>query len=106
LTVTGHLLSSLAAIYVSRVLTGSSRPESPWLQYYTQLTDARIISVDNIRHLGATSKLRKLAIAPMGAVQPTVATEWLNWVTFERFDEIFEAKDPTASILTAAHIGR
>jgi hypothetical protein len=43
---------------------------------------------------------------PMGVVQPTIVSEWLVWITFERFDEIPSAKVLSASILTDARIGR
>jgi hypothetical protein len=45
-------------------------------------------SAGDFRHPGATSKLRKQAIASIGAVQPATVSEWLNCVTLKRFDEI------------------
>jgi hypothetical protein len=62
--------------------------------------------VDNFRQPDAVSKLHKQAIAPMGLVQPTIVSEWLVWITFERFDEIPRTKVFSASILTDARISR
>jgi hypothetical protein len=39
--------------------------------------------VDAFLHLGAPGKLRKQAIASIGAVQPTTVSEWLNLHDFE-----------------------
>jgi hypothetical protein len=44
--------------------------------------------IDAFRHPDAAGKLRKQAIASIGALQPKIATEWLIWNTFERFDDI------------------
>jgi hypothetical protein len=47
--------------------------------------------VDDLRYPGAPGKLRKQAIASIGAVQPTIISEWLNLHDYilyiERFDE-------------------
>jgi hypothetical protein len=62
--------------------------------------------VDDIRHSGTPSKLRKQTIAFNAAIQPTTVSELLNWITFERFDEILGTKVSKASILTDARTGR
>jgi hypothetical protein len=38
-------------------------------------------------------------------LQPTIVSEWLIWITSERFEEILGAKVGKASILTDARIG-
>ena len=63
-------------------------------------------SIDTFQHPGAPGMLRKQAIAPMGAVQPTTVAERLNCIPFERFDEILGAKVRMASILTAVRSNR
>jgi hypothetical protein len=45
--------------------------------------------MDDLRYPGAHGKLRKQAIASIGAVQPTIATgEWLHYITLTDFDAI------------------
>jgi hypothetical protein len=39
--------------------------------------------MDGFRHPGAPGKLRKQAIASIGAAQPTTVSEWLNLHDFE-----------------------
>jgi hypothetical protein len=68
-------------------------------------------SVNNFRQPDALGKLLKQAIASTGAIQPTAAAEWLNYMTLtdltvKRFDEILGAKVGKASILTDARTGR
>jgi hypothetical protein len=63
-------------------------------------------SIDNFQHPGALSKMRKQAIASIGAVQPATVSEWLNCVTLKRIDEILGARVGKASILMIARIGR
>jgi plasmid maintenance system killer protein len=63
-------------------------------------------SIDNFRHFGAPSKLRKQAFATIGAVQPATVSEWLNCVTLKRFDKILGARVGKDSILMVARIGR
>jgi hypothetical protein len=46
------------------------------------LTEVRA-PVDDLRHPGAPGKLRRQAIASIGAVQPTIISEWLNLHDFE-----------------------
>jgi hypothetical protein len=66
--------------------------------------------MDDLRYPGAHGKLRKQAIASIGAVQPTITTgEWLSYMyitltDFEAIDltRILGAKVPIASILTDA----
>jgi hypothetical protein len=63
-------------------------------------------SVDNFQLPDSVSKLHKQAIVPMGVAQPTIVSEWIVWITFERFDEIPRTKVLSASILTDARISR
>jgi ABC-type uncharacterized transport system permease subunit len=62
-------------------------------------------SIDNFRHPGAPSKLRKQAIASIGPVQPATVSEWLHCVTLKRFDEILGARVGKAIILMVARTG-
>jgi hypothetical protein len=68
-------------------------------------------SVNNFRQPDALGKLLKQAIASTGAIQPTAAAEWLNYMTLtdltlKRFDEILGAKVGKAPILTDARTGQ
>ena len=65
----------------------------------------RLVNADTLVHPASYSKLRKQAIATVGAAQPTTVSEWLHWITFERIDEILGATVPMAFILTDARPG-